>query len=147
MQDDFDENEIVHGMYIHIVWSTRNQMPVLDSIAQYLYQYICDKALDLECHVIDGRAFNDHVQLIVKFNPHVSIDNLVKTLKDATSMLIRSNIPELKTFEWQQSEFFFTVSSEEACSIITTKAKPFKNEICNILKQNGLNYKLKEVLL
>lgn len=148
MSDKFDENAVEHEMYVHLVWSTKNQKPVLSSIAQYLYHYICDQVLSCECNVISARIFNDHIQLVVKFSPDISLSNLIITLKVATSLLIRTNFPEMKNFEWQKSDFAFSVGHDEACSIIDTKsdAKGFAEVISILLNNNGLEYNLQDVL-
>lgn len=146
MNDEFDEDAVHSRMYVHLSWSTKNQQPVLSSIAQYLYHYICELALSHDCHVVDGRVFSDHVQLVVKFSPEISLDNLLTTLKVATALLIRTNFPELKNFEWQKSDFSFSVSHEEVCSTINSNAKSFPEEVCLLLKNNGLEYELHEVL-
>ncbi len=146
MKDTFDEDEVFGEMYVHIAWSTRDQKPLLSPFAQYLYQYICDLALTCECHVVDGRVFSDHVQLVVKFSPDISFANLITNFKVATSMLIRTQVAGMKDFEWQKSDFGFTVSSEEACSTIDHNAKTFSIAVCELLNQNDIQYDLKDVL-
>lgn len=146
MSDYFDENEIHHELYLHLVWSTKDQQPVLSPFAQYLYRHLCDLALTCGCNVIDGQVFSDHIQLVVKFSPDISLDNLIKTLKVGSNMLIRTNVPEMKNFEWQGSDFSFTVCSEEVCSLIDKNAKPFTEEICALLSRNNIKYDLQEVL-
>ena len=148
MNDDFDEDVIYGGMYIHLAWSTKNQQRLLSSIDQYLYEYMCDLVLPHQCDVIYGRVFSDHVQLVVNFSPDISLYNLLTNLKVATALLIRTNFPELKDFEWQKSDFGFTVSVDEVGALIERikKAKLFKEEVFSLLDQNEMKYDSVEVL-
>ena len=147
MDDDFDENVVHHELYTNLLWSTKNQQPILSPIAQPLYHYACEVALSCDCNVVDGNVFNDHIQLIVKFSPETSFSNMITTFKVATSMWIRTYFPEIKNFEWQQSDFAFSVSSEHACCTIDTKTiAKFPEKIRLILDENELEYDPEEIL-
>lgn len=146
MSDIFDDNAIHSEMYIHLGWSTKNQQPVLSSIAPYLYHYMCELASSHCCNVVNGQVYSDHVQLVVKFSPDTILSDLMTTLKVASSLLIRTNFPEMKEFEWQKSDFMFSLSAEDVFSIINNNAKPFPEEVCIILNNNGLKFDLQEVL-
>src|ERR1700722_19175211 len=145
----FDENEIHHEMYLHFLSSTKNQQPVIiPSIAQYLYSYMCDLALTCDSHVIGGKVFSDHFQLVLKFSPDFSLDDLMKTIKVGTALWIRTNCSEIKDFEWQKSDFAFSVGFDEVIDILDKfkKPKPFIDELYPILDANGLKYDPKGVL-
>ena len=135
-------------LYVHLLWSTNHQEPVLSPISKYLYHYLCELALSCDCHIVDGKVFSDHVQLVVKFSPETPLDNLITTLKTASSLLIRTNYPLLKNFEWQKADFTFTVDPETACSIIPEKCfRPFSEEIAILLTINELEYDFREILV
>ena len=62
-------------------------------------------------------------------------------------MWIRTYFPEIKNFEWQQSDFAFSVSSEHACCTIDTKTiAKFPEKIRLILDENELEYDPAEIL-
>ena len=145
---DFDENLIFHELYLHLLWSTKNQEPLLASVAKHLYDYMEELALTCESTIVGGRIVNDHVQLVIKFSPETSLGELITTLKVATSLWIRTNFSELKNFEWQQSDFSFTLGTEEIGGIIDSfnHVKSFPDEIPSLLNQNGLEYTLQTVL-
>lgn len=144
-----DENEIHHELYIHLLCSTKNQQPVITpSLACFLYRYICEQALSCDCHVIGGQVFSDHFQLVVKFTPEVSVLDLMMTLKTATSLWMRTNYSELKQFEWQKSDFAFSISYEEVGTVIDkiNRAKSFIDEIYPLLEAMVFTEDLQEVL-
>lgn len=146
---EFDEDEIYHEMYVHLLWSTAKQQPSIpSSLFPSLYSYMCDSALTHECYVIAGQVFTDHIQLIVKFSPHTPLTDLIKTLKLSSLLWLRTNFPTMKNFEWQGSDFAFSVSSEEVGSLIEKiqNAKAFSEEVLLLLDQNEMQHDLLEVL-
>lgn len=146
--DDIDDL-IIHELYLHVLWSTKDQQPILlSSYTSRLYQYICDVALSLECHVIGGYIFNDHIQLIIKFTPEISCTDLTTDLKVASTLWIRTNYAELKDFEWQKSYVALTESYERVGETINgiKNSKPYREVISCLLDENDLEYDLQEVL-
>jgi putative transposase len=146
---EFYEDEIHHELYLHVLWSTLRQKPIISSyIGQHLYAYICDLALTYECYVIGGRVCEDHLQLVLKFNPNLAIEILLTSLKVATSLWIRTNYPEMKDFEWQKSDFAFTVGFEEVGSVLEKikNTKSFLKDVYLLLNQTHMEYDKLEVL-
>ena len=148
--DEFDENAIHCEMYLHLLWSTKNQQPVIPtSVTQNLYLYIYDLALSQECHLVGGQVFSDHIQLVIKFSPDIAMSDMITTLKVATLLWIRTNIPEMSNFEWQKSDFAFSVSFEEVGALIAKikNSKSFLEEIHSVLDENiSIESDLSEVL-
>jgi REP element-mobilizing transposase RayT len=100
MMKECDENEIYHEMYLHLLWSTlKQQSLILPSVGRYLYAYMCDLALTHECTIIDGQVCEDHIQLILKISHHSQLDDLIITLKVASSLWMRTNFPTMRDFE------------------------------------------------
>ncbi len=146
---ELDDNEIHHELYIHLLWSTAQQQPLISqSLTQHLYDYFCDIALTCESHVIGGQVSNDHVQLVIKFSPDISIADLIKALKVSSMLWIRTNFLDASDFEWQKSDFAFSVDFEEVGTLIDKikRTKSFLEEVYFLLDQNDLEYDCKEIL-
>lgn len=142
----FDDDEIISEMYYHILWSTKNQSPIISStLASQLYSIFCDLALSIQSHVIKAEIFQDHVQLVVKGSPNVSFMDLLTTLKSGSLLWIKTHFPEIPDFEWQQSDFGFTVSTEEVGFVIEDTSKSFSDIIPSILIRNGCPFDQKEI--
>ena len=144
-----DEDEIYHEMYVHLLWSTISQKPLITpSVVPHLYDYLCNLTLNEGCHLIGGSVFCDHIQLVIKFTPDTIFSDLVTNLKVASLLWIRTNFPEIERFEWQKSDFGFTVGVDEVGALIERikKAKLFKEEVFSLLDQNEMKYDSVEVL-
>lgn len=144
-----DEDEIHHEMYVHLLWSTISQNPLITPlVVPHLYDCLCDLTLNEGCHLIGGSVFCDHIQLVIKFTPDTIFSDLITNLKVASLLWIRTNFPEIKGFEWQKSDFGFTVGVDEVGALIDRikKAKLFKEEVFSLLDQNEMKYDPIEVI-
>ncbi len=79
----------VYDIKYHIVWITKYRKPILRSeIAERvrdLIRQIC-KAKDIE--IIKGHVSVNHVHIFVSVSPHVSVSQLVQSLKGKTSKVV-----------------------------------------------------------
>lgn len=145
----YDEDEIYNEMYVHLLWSTAGQKPLITpSVLPHLYDYLCNSTLNEGCHLIGGSVFSDHIQLVIKFTLDTIFSDLITNLKVGSSLWIRTNFPEIERFEWQKSDFGFTVGADEVGALIDRikKAKLFKEEVFFLLDQNKMKYDSIEVL-
>src|SRR5947209_2742512 len=76
-------------LYIHLVWSTWDRLPLLTPELKATV-YVCIQA---ECHalntdVIATGGIEDHVHLLVRIPTTISIADLVKQIKGASSHLV-----------------------------------------------------------
>lgn len=144
---EFDENEIYHEMYIHLLWSTLDQKNILPSPFPQLYNYLSDLTLNEGCNLVGGSVHSDHIQLVIKFTPYTVVSNLITNLKVGSLLWMRTNFLRIKNFEWQKSDFGFTVGTAEVCDLIDKikNAKSFKEEVIILLDQNEMEYDLIEV--
>ncbi len=146
---EFDENEIHHELYLHLLWSTIDQKPLIShAVERFLYDYLCDMALTQKCHLIGGCIFDDHIQIVLKFSPDTVLSDLIKNLKVASMLWLRTNFRELREFEWQKSEFAFTVDIDEVGELLgkIKNSKTFEQEVYSLLAQNKMEYDRLEVL-
>lgn len=82
-------------------------------------------------------VFCDHIQLVIKFTPDTIFSDLITNLKVASLLWMRTHFPEIERFEWQKSDFGFTVGMDEVGVLIERikKAKSFKEEVFSLLDQ------------
>lgn len=99
-------------------------------------------------------GIEDHVHIITHLHPSVSLANLVKDIKLASSEFIKTN-KLFKNFNgWQSGYGAFTYSIEAKENLINYvknqeqhhKIKSFKDEYLEILKEHGIDYDEKYLL-
>lgn len=93
----------VFMVHLHIVFVTKYRRDAInDEILTRLreiFSYLCQTQ---ECELVEFSGETDHVHLLVDFSPKISISELVRTLKSASSRLIRKEFSEhLNKIYWK----------------------------------------------
>lgn len=146
---EFDENEVHCEMYLHLLWSTKDQKPmILPTFSKQLCHFISEFALENECSLIASNAPADHIQLLIKVTPEFLLSNFLIGVKAATTMWIRTNFPEFSHFKWQNSDCSFSVSFEEVGCMINkiNQSKIYIEEVYQYLDAYCIQYDVNEVL-
>ena len=98
-------------LYVHCVWATWDRQPFLTPpVEARLYGAISAKCHALRCEAIAIGGDLDHVHLLARYVPALSIAELVQEVKGCSSHLINHEIASHREFRWQGSYGAFTVS-------------------------------------
>jgi REP element-mobilizing transposase RayT len=98
-------------LYVHCVWATWDRSPLLTpAIEAHVYAGIAAKCQTLRCDAIAIGGDLDHVHLLARFAPTISIAELVQEVKGSTSHLVNHEIDPSREFRWQGSYGALTVS-------------------------------------
>ena len=96
-------------LYVHLVWSTWDRLPLLTpEVIEIVSHAVGRECVRLGADVIAFGAVPDHMHLLVRIPPKLSVSELVKQVKGSTSHLLsqRMGIP----FKWQGAYGAFSVS-------------------------------------
>ncbi len=137
--------------HIHLVFSTKNREKLLPSeFLQRLWSYtagIC-KNHDLLTFAVGG--MEDHVHLLFRLPPTISLANAVTLIKSNSSKWIRE---KEKAFAWQEGYGAFSVSSSNIAAVIKYietqeehhRKLGFEDEFISLLKKHGMPFDPKYV--
>ncbi len=104
---------MVYSCKYHVIWCPKYRRPVLTgAVDNRLKAIIYAKAVEHESEVMELEVMPDHVRLLVEVDPQYGIHKLVKAMKGASSRLLRSEFPHLKSrlpTLWTNSYFVSTV--------------------------------------
>ena len=76
-------------LYVHLVWSTWNRAPIISyDVRGRLYNAMAKRCLDINCQALVIGGIDDHVHLLINYPPAISISDLVKDIKGASSHLM-----------------------------------------------------------
>ena len=88
-------------VFLHLVWSTWDRAPLLSpDVRERVYLCIRHEAARLRAEVIEIGGIEDHVHVLVRLPATISISNLVKHLKGASSHLANHEVLPAG-FKWQ----------------------------------------------
>ncbi|MCW7551589.1 IS200/IS605 family transposase [Endozoicomonas gorgoniicola] len=97
---------IWHCQY-HIVWVPKYRFRVLTgAVKAEVYNCIQVFCSQLGCTVVELNVQNDHVHLLVKVPPKVSISKLLGTVKGRTALRLFSKFPYLKKRPYWGNHFW-----------------------------------------
>lgn len=97
---------IWHCQY-HIVWVPKYRYKVLQGrIKEEVRKTVIIQAERLECNLVELNIQNDHIHLLIKVPPKVSISSLMGTLKGKSAIRVFSKFPELKQRPYWGNHFW-----------------------------------------
>jgi hypothetical protein len=68
---------------------------------------------NLESKVLGINGKTDHVHIVFKMNPNISLDELLKRVRLASSWKINNDLQSEERFAWENTYYAFTIGSEE----------------------------------
>ncbi len=99
--------------YYHLVWGTKNREPLITpEIEPRLFAHIVRKAAELGAYVYVINGWTDHIHLVVAIPPHVSVSDLVKRLKGASSHDLNQQGLDVH-FAWQRGYGVLTLGQRQ----------------------------------
>lgn len=101
-------------LYVHLVWSTWDRLPIITKdVRDRLFNAMAKRCLERNCHALIVGGVEDHVHLLVNYHPAISISELVKDIKGASSHLMNHEIRPNADFRWQGAYGAFTKCENE----------------------------------
>ena len=134
-------------VYIHFVWSTKNRVPFLDSLAlrQKLWQHIRTNAKQKGIFIDFVNGYTDHCHCIVSLGVDQTLQKLMQLIKGESSFWINKEKLTKQKFEWQDEYFAVSVSEsvlEKTRNYIKNqeehhKTKTFQQEYDEFISKYG----------
>ncbi len=140
---------------IQIVFSTKyREETLIKAHRDELYKYIWGVIKNNNCHLYRIGGIEDHIHLATSLKSTITVADLVKDIKLASSDYIKKNnlFPDFNG--WQNGYSWFTYSFNAKDNLIEYiknqethhKGKSFKEELIDLLKEHGVEYDEKYLL-
>lgn len=99
-------------IYIHLVWSTKNWMPHLDSeeLRKKVWQHIKENAKEKNIFIDHINGHKDHCHCLISLGSDQTIQKVVQLIKGESSFWINKYQLTKQKFEWQDEYFAVSVS-------------------------------------
>ncbi|MGH1518382.1 IS200/IS605 family transposase [Chryseobacterium sp. JK1] len=113
-------------IYIHLVFSTKNRAPILNTfdirikVWKHIKEYATEKGIFLD--MING--YSDHCHCLISLGSNQNIEKTVQLLKGESSYWINKNQLTKEKFAWQDEYFAVSVSE----SIVDSVRNYIKNQ-------------------
>jgi putative transposase len=135
------------NLLYHIVYGTKQRTPFITAdLKDRLHQYLGGIVRKLDCVPIEINGMSEHVHLLVKLRPTISVSDFLSKLKSISSGWARKQTKG--RFAWQAKYGAFTVSESQVGRVrkyIREQEKHHKNmsfedEMETLLKGNRIDY-------
>jgi len=131
----------------HLVWSTKNREPKInEEFQERLYQYLGGTFRNTGAMCIEIGGMTDHLHILARIPPKISIANLVRDTKIASTKWLQENVLRYQSFAWQEGYGAFSVSRSNIDTVVSyirnqhqhhTK-QSFRDEFLQLLIKHGV---------
>lgn len=137
------------NILIHVVFSTKNREHLIDKTFEgELYSYIGGIVKNERGTLLSAGGVSDHVHLLLRVSPAISISEMLKKIKGNSSIWINKEKKTHCHFSWQQGYAAFAVSESNKDSVIAYikrqkehhRVTSFKEELLRFLKRHNVEY-------
>ena len=136
-------------LYIQFVFAVKGRQSLINSCwKNELYKYITGIIQNNKSKLIAVNGMEDDIHIFIGYKPSVSIPDLIKDIKVASTLWINENRLSNQKFAWQEGYGAFSYSQshiDAVCDYIKNqeshhKKKSFKEEYLNLLKNFNVEY-------
>ncbi len=136
-------------LYYHIVFAPKHREPVLLKPAQTrLFSYLWKVLENKKCHPYAINGVEDHVHIFTHVHQTISVAQLVKDLKLASSDFIKRERVFPGFAAWQEGYAVFTKSHEDKDGIIKYvknqeehhRNESYLDELKRLLREAGIEF-------
>ena len=137
------------AVYLHVVFSTKNREPRLTpNFTPRVYEYLGGVAHGNGCRLLTAGGIADHVHLLVSLGRPITIADLVKQVKAASSRWVDDTFAERREFAWQAGYGAFSVSPSQL-KVVTRyianqeehrRTRSFQDEYRELLTNHGIEW-------
>jgi putative transposase len=134
-------------IYAHIVFGTKNRTPWLaEGIRRPVWEYMGAILRNHGCTPIEIGGAADHVHVLVELAKDRAVPSTVRDLKSNSARWMRSELPGLGSFSWQEGYSAFSVSVgglEQVKRYIARQEEhhrraSFEDEMLEFLRRHGV---------
>jgi putative transposase len=99
-------------LWVHAIWGTKYRQPLIEpSIEQEVFNFLSNQLREQGCPVRIINGMPDHVHCLFLLNRQLSISDLIKQVKGASSFFINQKKLTSQKFAWQTGYAAFSVST------------------------------------
>jgi REP element-mobilizing transposase RayT len=114
----------MHRLYAHLVWTTRNRLPLITSSrAHLLDRYLRITARRHQARIVGIGMVTTHVHLLLRFEPTRGLSTLVQALKGGSATICNREILEQPRLRWARGYSLHSVGERQLDAVLGYLAK------------------------
>ena len=110
--------EPYHQLYVHLIWATWDRLALLTQNREpAVYACIQAECVKMKVELIAINGAEDHVHLLARYDPSLSITEMVKRAKGPSSHMVTHVITPDEFFKWQGGYIAYSVSKSDVARV------------------------------
>jgi len=107
------------NILIHTVFSTKNRHPFLSErlLREEMHRYVGGILIELDCAPLIVGGVGDHVHFLCNLSRTCELAVMVKEVKRASSVWVKTKAPNLSDFTWQSGYGIFSIGFSQIESV------------------------------
>lgn len=99
-------------IYIHLVWSTKNRVPFLETkeMRQKVWHHIKENSIKKGIFIDYVNGYSDHCHCLISLGSNHTIEKVTQLIKGESSFWINQQKLTKEKFQWQSEYFAVSVS-------------------------------------
>ncbi|HOS65768.1 MAG TPA: IS200/IS605 family transposase [Candidatus Latescibacteria bacterium] len=139
---------------VHVVFSTQNREPVLNSgVRNGLFPYCAAVLNENGCSALAVGGVEDHMHLLFALGRTATVCKVVEMVKTSSSKWVKRQGEELAAFYWQGGYGAFSVSPTHAQTVVRYiarqeihhRTRSFQDEFRGLLRRYSLDFEEERV--
>jgi putative transposase len=137
------------GLYIHVIFSTKNRAALITpGIEPEMFSYIGGILNNHQSKLLAANGTSDHIHLLISLSKNNGLSELVGAVKRDSSVWIKTQDAQFRTFHWQDGYGAFSVGYSQIKTVKDYIARQkikhakvdFKDEFRAILHKYEVEY-------
>ena len=106
-------------VYLHMVWTTYRRAAFLSgALEEQVHSVIGKEAAYLGCKVYAVNGMSNHIHLVIRLHPTVSISKLAQRVKGGSSRFINEHFAVDEPFRWQERYGCFSFDASDLKTVV-----------------------------
>ena len=136
-------------IYVHVVFSTRNRADlILPEFEKELFAYIGGILRKHDSVLLVAGGTMNHVHLLISQSKNIGLSDLLREVKKASSLWIKTKDASLSSFQWQAGFGAFSIGQSQIETVKRYiakqkehhRAKPFETEYRKFLQKYEIDF-------
>jgi putative transposase len=137
------------SLIYHIIFGTKHREPLITpQLRGELHPYLAGILRGQDGLLLEVGGMPDHVHLVIRINPDISISEIVRLVKANSSKWANERLAGEGRFGWQRGYGAFTVSVSQLDAVRQYvqgqeehhRARTFQEEFVEFLKRHGIAF-------
>jgi putative transposase len=135
--------------YIHLIFSTKNRVPVLDEAIQpEMFRYIAGICVEYDCTPVEIGGYTNHIHALFLLSKKLPLIKIVEEIKSHSSGWVKKKGEVYQNFYWQGGYGAFSINPSEVDVVVNYirnqkehhRKKTFEEEYRGFLKKYAVAY-------